>query len=68
MGVFFIMDGQTGNIICIIIVFMILAGFSIAKSIQSGSLLGLILSLVSLSLEIYFIHLLTQAKEQEETV
>jgi hypothetical protein len=52
---------------CIILGFMVLVGFSIAKSIQVGSPLGLILSLVSLFSGIYFVYLLKQAKEQEET-
>jgi len=46
---------------------MVLVGFSIAKSIQAGSPLGLILSLVSLFSGVYFVYLLKQAKEQEET-
>jgi hypothetical protein len=46
---------------------MILVGFSIAKSIQSSSPMGFILSLVSLSAGVYFVYLLKQAKEQEQT-
>lgn len=53
---------------CIILGFMVLVGFSIAKSIQVGSPLGLILSLVSLFSGIYFVYLLKQAREQEETL
>jgi hypothetical protein len=53
---------------CIILGFMVLVGFSIAKSIQAGSPLGLILALVSLVAGIYFVYLLKQAKEQEESV
>ena len=53
---------------CIILGFMVLVGFSIAKSIQAGSPLGLILSLVSLCSGIYFVYLLKQAREQEESV
>ena len=52
---------------CIILGFMVLVGFSIAKSIQAGSPLGLILALVSLCAGGYFVYLLKQAKEQEET-
>jgi F0F1-type ATP synthase assembly protein I len=51
---------------CIILGFMVLVGFSIAKSIQAGSPLGLILALVSLGAGVYFVYLLKQAKEQEE--
>jgi hypothetical protein len=46
---------------------MVLVGFSIAKSIQAGSPLGLILAVVSLCAGGYFVYLLKQAKEQEET-
>lgn len=53
---------------CLILGFMVLVGFSIAKSIQIGSPLGFVLALVSLSAGIYFVHLLKQAKEQEESV
>lgn len=52
---------------CIILSFMVLVGFSIAKSIQAGSPTGFILSLVSLISGVYFVYLLKQAKEQEET-
>ena len=50
--------------------FMVLVGFSIAKSIQASSPLGLLLAIVSLGLGIYFIYLLQQLKagrEREET-
>lgn len=53
---------------CIILGFMVLVGFSIAKSIQSGSPMGFILALVSLSAGVYFVYLLKQAKEKEESV
>lgn len=53
---------------CLVLAFMVLVGFSIAKSIQIGSSLGFVLALVSLSAGVYFIHLLKQAKEQEESV
>ena len=54
----------------LIISFMVLVGFSIAKSIQASSVLGLILAIISLGAGIYFIYLLQQLKagrEQEET-
>ena len=50
----------------IILGFMVMVGYSIAKSIQVGSPLGLILAIVSLCAGIYFLYLLTQAKEQAE--
>jgi len=54
----------------LVIASMILAGFSIAKSIQASRLPGLILAIVSLGAGIYFIYLLQQLnanREQEET-
>jgi len=54
----------------IVICFMALVGFSIAKSIQVSSPLGFILAVVSLGAGIYFIYLLQQLqanREQEET-
>ncbi|MGZ5221221.1 MAG: hypothetical protein ACXWC7_14125 [Chitinophagaceae bacterium] len=54
----------------LILSFMVLVGFSIAKSIQASSPLGLILAIVSLGSGIYFIYLLQQlyaSREQEET-
>ena len=54
----------------LILSFMVLVGFSIAKSIQVSSLLGLILAIISLGAGIYFIYLLQQLnanREQEET-
>ena len=53
---------------CIILGFMVLVGYSIAKSIQAGSPLGLILAIISLGAGVYFIYLLRQATEQEESV
>ncbi len=52
---------------CLILGFMVLVGFSIAKSINAGSTLGLVLALVSLGAGIYAVYLLKQAKEQGET-
>ncbi len=54
----------------IIFTFMVLVGFSLAKAIQSQSVTGFILALVSLSAGIYFLYLLAKARheqEQEET-
>jgi len=51
----------------IILGFMVLVGFSLAKSIQSESLLGLFLSLTSLGAGIYFLYLLARMKHEMET-
>ena len=47
---------------CIILAFMIMVGYSIAKSVQAASTLGLTLAITSLFLGVYFIYLLGQAK------
>ncbi len=47
----------------LILCFMALIGFSIAKSIDAGSLLGGVLSVVSLTAGIYFLMLLQKIKE-----
>ena len=51
----------------IIIGFMVLVGYCLARSIQYNSVTGLILALVSLSAGIYFFYLLAKAKEEMET-
>lgn len=50
----------------IILGFMVMVGYSIAKSIQAGSPVGLVLAIVSLCSGLYFLYLLAQAKEQAE--
>jgi hypothetical protein len=50
----------------IILGFMVLVGFSLAKSIQSGSLLGLFLSVTSLGAGVYFLYLLARMKHEME--
>lgn len=50
----------------IIFVFMVLVGYSFAKAIQSQSVIGFILSFVSLGAGVYFLHLLGKAKEELE--
>ena len=52
---------------CVILGFMVLVGYSLAKSIQAGSPLALILSIVSLGSGIYFVYLLKKLNEHEET-
>lgn len=54
----------------IIFSFMVLVGFSLAKAIQTQSILGILLSVVSLGAGIYFLYLLARIKyekEREET-
>jgi hypothetical protein len=51
----------------IILGFMVLVGFCLAKAIYSGSALGIILALVSLSAGIYFLYVVAKAKEEMET-
>ena len=45
---------------------MVLVGFSLAKSIQLGSVVGFILALVSLSAGIYFLYILAKAQQEVE--
>ncbi len=48
----------------IIISFMVLIGFSLAKAIYHKSFMGITLALVSLSAAIYFLYILVKAKEE----
>ena len=50
----------------IIISFMVLIGFSLAKAIYHGSFMGIILALVSLGAAVYFLYILAKAKEEME--
>lgn len=50
----------------IIIGFMVLVGFALAKSIQTGSWLGLFLCLTSLGAAIHFLYLLARMKREME--
>ena len=50
----------------IIISFMVLIGFSLAKAIYHGSFMGITLALVSLGAAIYFLYVLAKAKEDME--
>ena len=50
----------------VILGFMVLVGFSLAKSIQSGSWLGLFLSVTSLGAGVYFLYLLARMKQEME--
>ena len=50
----------------LIIGFMVLVGFSLAKAIYTGSFLGVLLSLISLGAGVYFLYILAKAKEEME--
>ncbi|MEI9909397.1 MAG: hypothetical protein WDO71_06870 [Bacteroidota bacterium] len=50
----------------VILSFMALVGFSIAKAIQSQSVIGIILAVVSLGAGIYFLYLLAKANQDQE--
>ena len=48
----------------IIIGFMVLVGFCLAKAIYHGSVIGILLALTSLGAGIYFLYILIKAKEE----
>jgi hypothetical protein len=48
----------------IILGFMGLVGFCLAKSISAGSVMGIILALISLGAGIYFLFILAKANEE----
>jgi uncharacterized membrane protein len=50
----------------IIIGFMVLVGYCLAKAIYHSSVMGIILALVSLSAGIYFLYILAKAREEME--
>jgi hypothetical protein len=50
----------------IILCFMGLIGFCLAKAISTGSFIGVLLALVSLGAGIYFLHILAKAKREME--
>ncbi len=50
----------------IILGFMALVGFCLAKAIYSGSALGIILALVSLGAGIYFLYIVAKARQEME--
>lgn len=50
----------------IILGFMVLVGFAMAKSIQAGSNLGLMLCITSLGAGVYFLYLLAKMKQEME--
>lgn len=50
----------------IIIGFLVLVGFSLAKAIYHGSFMGITLALLSLGAAIYFLYTLARAREEME--
>jgi disulfide bond formation protein DsbB len=48
----------------IIIGFMVLVGFCLAKAIYNNSFMGIVLALVSLGAAIYFLYILVKAREE----
>ena len=51
----------------IIICFMVLIGFSLAKAIYHNSFMGIVLAMIALGAAIYFLYILTKAKEEKQT-
>lgn len=51
----------------IILGFMGLVGFCLAKAISIGSVMGIILALVSLGAGIYFLYILAKAQEEMQS-
>ncbi|HMK28025.1 MAG TPA: hypothetical protein VK483_18495 [Chitinophagaceae bacterium] len=50
----------------IILGFMALVGFCLAKAISTGSVMGIILAFVSLGAGVYFLYILANAKKELE--
>ena len=50
----------------IILGFMGLVGFCLAKAISTGSFIGIVLAIVSLGAGIYFLHILAKARREME--
>ncbi|MEO7924934.1 MAG: hypothetical protein ABIR30_14720 [Chitinophagaceae bacterium] len=48
----------------IILGFMVLIGFCLAKAIYTGSFWGIVLALVSLGAAIYFLYILVKVREE----
>ena len=51
----------------LVLCFMVLIGYCLAKSIKYQSTIGVILALVSLGAGIYFLYLLGKARQEMET-
>jgi ABC-type polysaccharide/polyol phosphate export permease len=52
----------------VVLCFMILVGFSIAKSIQTESVLAFLLAILSLGAGIYCVYLLHKVREQKKII
>jgi positive regulator of sigma E activity len=50
----------------IILSFMVLVGYSLAKAIQTQSVMGILLSVISLGAGVYFLYLLAKVKQEQE--
>lgn len=50
----------------LVIGFMVLVGFCLAKGIYSQSAMAVVLAIISLTAGIYFVHLLQQANKEAE--
>lgn len=50
----------------VIIGFMVLVGFAMAKALYHKSFMGMILALVSLGAGVYFLYLLAEARKEFE--
>jgi len=50
----------------IVISFMVLIGFSLAKAIYHKSFMGITLAFVALGAAVYFLYILAKAKEEME--
>jgi hypothetical protein len=50
----------------IILSFMVLVGYSLAKAIQTQSIMGILLSVISLGAGVYFLYLLAKIKQERE--
>jgi hypothetical protein len=48
----------------IIIAFMILVGYGFAKAIYTGSVMGILLALVSLAAGVYFLYIVAKANQE----
>lgn len=50
----------------IILGFMVLVGYCLAKAISAGSILGVFFAVISLCAGIYFLYLVVKAKQEME--
>lgn len=50
----------------LILAFMVVVGFMLAKSLNAGNALGIILSLVSLAASVYYLYLVLKYRAEAE--